>query len=130
MSQDIVGFLRARFDEDADLARRSDGDSCGRWSADGDTVDFCQNELAGFHPTIAQHIARHDPDRVLREVAAKQRTLRRHVLSPAVGDPELPMDNRDDCQYDGEDWPCPDLIDLVLPYSDHADFHPGWLPAP
>ncbi|WP_331739671.1 hypothetical protein OG613_44255 (plasmid) [Streptomyces sp. NBC_00015] len=30
----------------------------------------------------------------------------RHVLSLATGDPELPWDNRDDCQYDGETWPC------------------------
>ncbi|WP_329079392.1 hypothetical protein [Streptomyces niveus] len=28
-----------------------------------------------------------------------RRVLARHVLSPATGDPELPWDNRDDCQY-------------------------------
>jgi hypothetical protein len=94
MTEDIVSFLQARIDEDADLARRCNGDSCGRWTAVGGTVDFCQYELDGFHPSIAQHVVRHDPERVLREVTAKQRTLNRHALSPAVNDPELPWDNR------------------------------------
>ncbi|MFE5114015.1 DUF6221 family protein, partial [Streptomyces sp. NPDC056663] len=55
-------------------------------------------DLSGFHPTIAQHVALHDPARVLRDVEAKRRVLARHVLSPAIDDPELPWDNRDDCQ--------------------------------
>jgi hypothetical protein len=73
MTEDIVSFLQARIDEDADLARRCDEDGCGRWTAVGGTVDFCQRELSGFHPTIAQHIVRHDPEQVLREVTARQR---------------------------------------------------------
>ncbi len=79
-------------------------------------------ELAGFHPTIALHVALHDPARVLREIEAKRHVLARHLFSPAIGDPELPWDNRDDCQYDGEPWPCDDLLDLALPYVDHPDY--------
>ncbi|MFF2439263.1 DUF6221 family protein [Streptomyces sp. NPDC058107] len=90
-------------------------------------MDFCQVDLSGFHPTIAEHVALHDPARVLREIAAKRRILARHVLSPAVDDPELPWDNRDDCQWDGEGCPCPDLLDLAAPYSEHQDFHGQWL---
>nr|WP_275548989.1 hypothetical protein [Streptomyces lavendulae] len=41
MSLDLVTFLHARLDEEADLARRCDGDGCGEWSAQGHTVDFC-----------------------------------------------------------------------------------------
>jgi hypothetical protein len=128
MGNDLVDFLRRRIDEDAELAGRCDSDSCGQWTARGHTVDFCQVDISGLHPTIAEHVAMHDPARVLREVAAKRRILARHVLSPAVGDPELPWDNRDDCQWDGEDWPCADLLDLALPYSGHPDFHDQWLP--
>ncbi|MEU9028692.1 DUF6221 family protein [Streptomyces sp. NPDC048383] len=102
MSEDLVTFLKARLDEEADLARRCDGDGCGRWSADGHTVDFCQVKLAGVHPTTALHVALHDPARVLREVEAKRRILARHALSPAVGDPELPWDDRDDCHFSTE----------------------------
>jgi hypothetical protein len=129
MSSEIVGFLRARLGEEAELAGRCDGsDDCGQWTAHGHTVDFCQMDISGFHPTIAEHVALHDPARVLREVAAKRRVLARHVLSPAIGDPELPWDNRNDCQYDGDEWPCPDLLDLALPYADHPNFREQWLP--
>jgi hypothetical protein len=122
MSQDLVTFLHARLDEEADLARRCGGDDCKEWTAHGHTVDFRPGELSGFHPPIALHVAMHDPARILREVNAKQRVLSRHVLSPASGDPELPWDNRDDCQYDGETWPCDDLLDLASPYVDHPDY--------
>ncbi|MFE6833416.1 DUF6221 family protein [Streptomyces sp. NPDC057705] len=96
MSQDLVTFLHARLDEEADLARRSDG--CGEWTAHGHTVDFCRGDLSGFHPTIALHVALHEPPRVLREIEAKRRMLARHALSPATGNPELLWDNHDDCQ--------------------------------
>lgn len=101
MNEDLVRFLTARLDEEADLARRCGGDACGRWSAQGYTVDFCQSELPGFHPTIAQHVATHDPARVLRETAAKRRILARHARDP---------------------WPNDDLRDLASPYTDHPDF--------
>ncbi|MGW7545649.1 DUF6221 family protein [Streptomyces sp. NPDC054770] len=122
MNQDLVAFLNARLDEEADLARRCKGDGRGEWTAHGHTVDFGQGELPGFHPTAALHVALHDPARVLREVKAKYRVLTRHVLSPATDDPELPWDNRVDCQYDGETWPCDDLLDLAAPYADHPDY--------
>ncbi|MEU6143227.1 DUF6221 family protein [Streptomyces sp. NPDC047081] len=95
MDSDLVGFLRARLDEDA---------------------------------VVARHVALHDPVRVLREVEAKRRVLSRHALSPAAGDPERPWDDRDDCQFDGEPWPCADLLDLALPYLDHPDFPARHMP--
>ncbi|MEU9623734.1 DUF6221 family protein [Streptomyces sp. NPDC088846] len=80
MTEHLVTFLKTRLDEEADLARRCDGDGCcGEWSAHGNTVDFCQVELSDFHPAIALH----DPARVPLEVEAKRRILARHVLSPA-----------------------------------------------
>ncbi|MFJ3968882.1 DUF6221 family protein [Streptomyces parvus] len=101
MTEELVKFLKARLNEEADLARRCDGDGCGEWSAHGDTVDFCQVDLPGFHPTIAQHVALHDPARVLREIEAKRRILARHSHAP---------------------WPHPDVQDLASPYIDHPDF--------
>ncbi|MFI7895040.1 DUF6221 family protein [Streptomyces sp. CACIS-1.16CA] len=68
----VARFIEARLDEEADSARRCDGDGRGEWSAHGHTVDFCQVDLAGFHPTIA-HVALYDPVRVLREIQAKRR---------------------------------------------------------
>ncbi|MFK0222348.1 DUF6221 family protein [Streptomyces vinaceus] len=122
MSEDLVTFLHARLDEEADLARLCGGNGRAEWTAHGHTVDLCQGEVSGLRPAIALHVALHDPARILREVEAKRRVLARHVLSPATGDPELPWDNRDDCQYDGETWPCDDLLDLASPYGDHPDY--------
>ncbi|MET8331594.1 DUF6221 family protein [Streptomyces sp. NPDC005181] len=66
MNEDLVTFLKARLDEEDKLARRCNGDECGEWSAHGHTVDFWQVDLSGFHPTIALHVALHDPARILR----------------------------------------------------------------
>jgi hypothetical protein len=59
---------------------------------------------------------------VLREIEARRHVLARHALSPAVGDPELPWDDRDDCQFDGFSRPCDDVLDLASPYANHPDF--------
>lgn len=123
MSDELVAFLNARLDEEGDLARRcGPGGVCGEWVARGGRVELGQVGLDGFPPAVAQHVALHDPVRVLREVEAKRRVLGRHALSPAEGDPERPWDDRDDCQYDGELWPCDDLLDLARVHVDHPDF--------
>ncbi|MFJ5047343.1 DUF6221 family protein [Streptomyces sp. NPDC088719] len=103
MAEELVRFIEARLDKEADLDRRcdADADGCGEWSAHGHTVDFCQVDLAGFHPTIALHVALHDPARVLREIEAKRRILARHARDP---------------------WPCHGLRDLASPYAGHPDF--------
>ncbi|MFE0772124.1 DUF6221 family protein [Streptomyces sp. NPDC058861] len=58
-------------------------------------------------------IALHDPACVLREVETKRHMLARHVLSPATGAPELPLDNHDDCRHDSETWSWDVLLDLA-----------------
>ncbi|MFD5886066.1 hypothetical protein ACFWHQ_08815 [Streptomyces sp. NPDC060334] len=62
MSEALVTFLKARLDDETELARRCDGDGCGRWSAHGNTVDFCEVEISGFPPAITLHLALHDPE--------------------------------------------------------------------
>ncbi|MFH0173441.1 DUF6221 family protein [Streptomyces cacaoi] len=90
-------FIKARLDEVAELAQRSEAaERCGEWTARGDKVGFRQGDLTGFHHAIAQHVALHDPVRVLPEVEAKRRVLNRHRLSPAEGDPQRSWDDRDE----------------------------------
>ncbi len=78
---------------------------------------------------VAEHIARHDPARVLREVEANRRILNRHQLGSwhsHVLDVDVVT-----CQACGtldDEWPCPDLRLLALPYADHPDFRPEWKP--
>ncbi|MGW3108572.1 DUF6221 family protein [Streptomyces sp. NPDC001100] len=129
MTNDLVAFLKARLDEDTGLARRCDGaGSSAEWIAHGAAVDFGRGDLTSFPTAIARHVALHDPARVLREVEAKQHVLNRHTLSPAEDDSERPWDDRDDCQFDGDLWPCDDLLDLALPYQEHPDFPERYKP--
>ena len=129
MTNDLVAFLKARLDEEGDVARRCDGAGfSAELIAHGAAVDFGRGDLTGFLTAVARLVALHDPARVLREVEAKRHVLNRHTLSPAEGDPERPWDDRDDCRFDGDLWPCDDLLDLALPYREHPDFPERYKP--
>jgi len=99
---DIVAFIRARLDEDERIARASghlDGHSwtdspvrSGFGVVAGCDGGLCENDTADahlMHLATSTHIARHDPARVLREVAAKRRTLAWHAGKHwCTGEPE------------------------------------------
>lgn len=118
---DLVTFLRARLDEDQRVAATAGGgDDCGAWTAAGETVDFDQYEIGGFHPSTAAHVARHDPARVLREVEAKRRLLEQFTLR---GDSV----RRTVQPSTGGVWD--DLLRmLALPYAGHPDYREEWRP--
>jgi len=79
---DLVQWLRAQLDEDERIARRA-GDSFRQIGetgvivvTEGDRAEECASaNWAG----IAEHIVRHDPARVLREVEATRRLIRAHA---------------------------------------------------
>jgi hypothetical protein len=68
---------------------------------------------------LCAHIARHDPARVLREVAAKRAILARYEERPA---------NLGDSLQQGQE--CMGLLyameALAAVYSDHPDYDPEW----
>ncbi|MEV5851420.1 MULTISPECIES: DUF6221 family protein [Streptomyces] len=67
---DLVQFLRDRFGEDVQAALDASDD--GTWAAgDGSIVDYTDR---------AEHIARHDPRRVLRDAEAKHQILDLHGI--------------------------------------------------
>ena len=113
---ELVDFLRARLDEDAELAAAA---SPGPWrpseesdevlAVDGITVadGFA---LSGRQlRATTDHIARHDPARVLAEVEAKRRLL-------------LWAENAE-----GGYFLLPIVDTLVEVYRGHPDFDPVWL---
>ena len=119
-------FLLARIAEDKRVAMYAAGDD-GRaeWS-----VDVVGDGPAG--PGSAEHVARHDPARVLAECRAKRRlVLACRDVGPDLGflgtRPEgladFPLTPRDQHQFAALT-----LAVLALPYADHHDYRPDWRP--
>ena len=134
-ADDLVAWLREQVDEDERVARaamhrpRSHPPTIGHWGyVHEDLVDGDGLVLA---PRVwipaAEHIARHDPARVLREVAAKRRILDWHRHATFYREPIGPT-----CEvcgdHDGEDW-CQTLRLLALPYADRDGYRSEWAPA-
>jgi phytoene/squalene synthetase len=134
---DLVRFLLARIGEDEEVARAA---TPGPWFANGamnensqvgtgmgvvgkardfpgedrrgDVVSVGVEDDGGAWWPDAQHIARHDPARVLAECDAK----RRIVAEADAGHGGYP---------DGVYFA---VRALALPYADHPDYRPEWRP--
>lgn len=123
---DITEFLRARLDDDeayALMAFADHNEAGPEWSEPwnggvltggrgGEVVDT-------FDSGLSSHMARHDPARVLREVAAKRRLVDqwadRYDDNPHATSPEA---------ADAADV----LHTLASVYSDHPDYQRQWAP--
>ncbi|GAA2990590.1 hypothetical protein GCM10017559_08290 [Streptosporangium longisporum] len=141
---DLVAFLRSRFDEDEQMARAATWcEEAGVWHAKPTPYGargwpgprwFIEDALedgvishvdpqASDDEGVARHIARHDPDRVLRDVESKRRILAWH----SQGDNETCQA----CLTPGmiaQRMNCFTLRLLALPFDDHEDFKPEWKP--
>lgn len=141
---DIAEFLEARLAEDDEAARNAAGwdptgsvRAAGAWSREGinSVIDSSRRLVIygdGPAPASAQteHIARHDPARVLREVEAKRRILAQeeearahydHVKSSATYPVETSI---------GHVVALATVIrHLASAYSDHPDYREEWRPA-
>ena len=133
---DLVEFLNARLDEDEQAARAAGDD---RWALipvyedatirhgrmpeprSIQMVEANGEEVGNVHGVAhAEHIARHDPARVLAEVDAK-----RQVVAYVAGELE---DKGGDNPWWYEDKLRPVLCLLALPYADHPDYDEAWRP--
>ena len=156
MYDDIAAFLRARLDEDeaaANAATWHERAAVWRVVDRGelnpltkkprtlhdvryvlvDSLDDCVTEIdaqASDDDGIAGHIARHDPARVLREVAAKRAILAEHLHVKTSGSPgfgcRICHQDRDYGIY-GEGW-CGTIRPVAAVFSDHPDYRPEWSP--
>ncbi|WP_052509102.1 DUF6221 family protein [Kitasatospora griseola] len=151
MIADLVAFLRERLDEDYKLAFEAGDGGPDHWTFNpelpwnGDNgpreavVRFNGSALSyvaavdpvhGRYGTWnARHIARHDPARVLAEVAAKRRILARYTS--AVEDSAEGADGYyDENRFEDARQLVPVLRLLTLPYADHPDYREEWRPLP
>ncbi|MFD5317527.1 DUF6221 family protein [Streptomyces sp. NPDC127098] len=98
--EDLIAFVRARLDEDEEIAKAPTG---AAWAQAN--WDYHENEIGGeahvdlgtnhldatssLNQLEMRHVARHDPARVLREIEAKRRLLDMYdspETSPALPD--------------------------------------------
>jgi hypothetical protein len=149
---DLIAFITARLAEDQETARKA-ASLCGchppapSWTFDDDESGG-RILTAGrilieddAHPDVAHklrkrwngsyndmfaadHIARHDPARVLREVEAKRRLLGQCVTTG----PDLSFIGSDFHPGDDTELAAFTLALLALPYSDHPDWREEWRP--
>ncbi|WP_327385519.1 DUF6221 family protein [Streptomyces sp. NBC_01207] len=105
---DPLTFLETRLHEDSEAARAVSG-------ATGGMVDSLSD--------------RYGPARVLREVAAKRRTLDRHTPRRTnVAGKDGRVAKVTICDWDHDEWPCADVLDLASVYADHPDYQVAWRP--
>jgi hypothetical protein len=115
MTDDLVAFLRARLDDDARLARGGSGKEWWEHPKNWVSTPPLNRVALVVHDGDRNHILRHHPARVLREIEAKRKTL-------------------DDCEgiivgwhhEESKDFARDVLRNLALPYADHDDFKEEW----
>jgi hypothetical protein len=108
--EDLVAFLRARYDEEAADARRA----LDRPDAPDGWMRAADLERACFEPADAVMVATYaDPARVLAEVQAKRQLVDRYVWLRERGD------------AGDAAWVLPLL---AAPYSSHPGYRPEWAP--
>jgi uncharacterized protein DUF6221 len=111
---DITEFVKARLDMDewiAQGAARTDDGRRGHWLP----VHF---GAGGFDACVDDHVARHDPARVLREVAAKRAVLAAYDEAVNGVEADLGVANA----LEGI------IRHVGVAWNDHPDYRDEWKP--
>ncbi|GAA0347789.1 DUF6221 family protein [Actinoallomurus spadix] len=129
---DLVEFLRARLTEDEQTALAVPVGSINlppaHWSAGSGPLGEgwvlgTKEDINAHSAEAAEHIARHDPARIVREVQAKRRLL--DQLYPEIKGADEAIEgewNRNPYNADG-------LLELLaLPYANHPQYREEWRP--
>jgi hypothetical protein len=128
---DLVEFIKARIDEDEATARAVEASwRCVPGTGEIVASDGTNAEVCGeaHWEGVGEHIARHDPARVLREVEARRRTLARHHRDPRGACVGCGFSGDLDEARTGAPEDCPELLDMASVWSDHPDCHSEWAP--
>ncbi|MGW8366982.1 DUF6221 family protein [Streptomyces wedmorensis] len=133
---DLIAFLRARLDDDEQTARAAkpgpwhveeDTPSSTRWVANEErTLEVGLGYVGNRTESDAEHIARHDPTRVLRATEGLRGLLQRY--EEPESSPDLPDSiNRLTVNVERQVLAVAFQY-LALPYSDHPDYRDEWRP--
>jgi Family of unknown function (DUF6221) len=141
---DIVEFLTARYDEEAASARRAAAVARGaEWASDIESApgscflgsegvrSFAQVGVSFGAHSIAEHIAVHDPARVLADIAMRQRLveaypkLEQRLAEIRKNDPATY--SYDHAKYAGlREAAQAVLLQFASLYAEHPDYDPAW----
>ncbi|MBP2053934.1 hypothetical protein J2Z21_006936 [Streptomyces griseochromogenes] len=135
--EELARFLRARFQEDARVARDAvEGAPGAVWGVLADDIEQVLTSQDGrtTHTPLAQfgaddpvklltHVARHDPARVLRDLDAGQALLDEHGVRHGRC---RTCTGRE--RATGHRSPCTTLRLLALPFAGHPDYDASWCP--
>lgn len=147
----LTEFLLARIDADERAAREATAGESGVWvdslaeTGDGENIFFTVTDEQrldddyGYFVDLtarygkggrerAEHIARHDPARVLAECESKRRVVALHSRGHEC--PHSEDGGHADWYGEGDErWPdCQTLRLLALPYANHPDYDKAWRP--
>jgi hypothetical protein len=120
---DLIAFITARLDEDERVARDA---TPGPWT-DFSSRSYGVEQAAEGRRVVAErvhdyddaaHIARHDPARVLRDVAAKRRLLKECAWTANCGKPDSAVVGLAVIV----------MRQLAAPYSGHPRYREEWRP--
>lgn len=130
---DLVQFLRARYDEEATEAVEIADQFGGTWTADDNMGSIGSDTGADVIDDAAapqDFIARYDPARAAAEVAAKREILALHrpVQRRSTGSAGGTISDCQMCGHFPAQYPCGTLRLLSLPYADHPDYRAEWRP--
>lgn len=138
---DLATWLRDQLDEDERVARAA---TPGQWAVFVETYDVVEIRTAasredrrgptdqvvtpGDYEAVdrpdAEHIARHDPARILAEVAAKRAIIDFHDPGPGWGYCAECVDPTDSDLK--SEWPCWHIRVLAVPYAGEPGYLDEW----
>jgi len=141
---DIVEFLTARLAHDQAEAEAARDAHMGYYATEGD-AQWCVSDMGeGVHTephgavvvvgshghlndSVAHHIARHDPARVLAEVKAKRAIVALHMPEfVETINPDGDERSGDVCTLCDEAWPCDTLKLFAAPDYQHPHYQQAW----
>lgn len=128
MTEDVIAFIRAQLGDDANRARLVLSGYAGHqaeWQAISTGVVLLGRELlpTGDGP-IGEHVARHDPARVLGQCAALSDTLTElEQIAERSSDPDTRMHAQAAIQRMSLIWQAADESD-----EQHPDYREEWKP--
>ncbi|MET8278257.1 DUF6221 family protein [Micromonospora sp. NPDC005174] len=135
MTDDRIAWLTAQIDDDEQLAHDAGGRNGphGHWTRDGSIscVVDADNKLIVYgegEPTSdqADHIARHDPARVLRRIERDRRTLELHDRDHECSVFDGPDGEVFNCAWLLKGDTCSTVRLMFDEYADRPGYRPEW----